>query len=74
MLLFRLFHPVVHPNDKVTSGKNDVTVPRKLFPSITQLLPFGPGRMSALIQTGRLRFISARIFIEGFTAAKLEAQ
>lgn len=65
--------PVVHPSDKVTSGKNEVTVLRNSFASTTALFPLGPGRMSALTQTGRRKccFTCSRSSKEGCTASRL---
>lgn len=75
-LTFSGCHPVVQPRENVTSGKKDVTVSIKGFASTTLLFPFGPGRISALIHTGRFRclFTFSKSIMDGSTAARLKIQ
>ena len=73
-LTFSGCHPVVQPKENVTSGEKDVTVSIKGFASTTLLFPFGPGRTSALIHTGRFRCLLtfSKSIMDGSTAAKLK--
>lgn len=73
-LTFSGCHPVVQPRENVTSGKKNVTVSKNGFASITLLFPFGPGRISALIHTGRFRclFTFSKSIMDGSTAARLK--